>query len=217
MSVQPTREPADCRTTRAAERRRRIAETARRLFVDKGFHGTGVALIAAQSGVGVGQIYRDFASKEEIVAEIVHTHVGLLLDEGGLRDAVARRDPAAARQWLSRFLEDGGQTREGAETNCALFAEVQAEASRNERIAAIVRDIDARVRSDIATALAVLAPGDALGRRREMLANIILSLSHGLWNRLITDPSTQPRELAHYASALLQPEIDALVAASRRA
>ena len=207
----------ECRTKRAAERRRRIAKAARKLFVEKGFHGTGVAKIAADSGVGVGQLYRDFASKEEIVAEIVQTHVGIFLDEEGLRDAVLRQDGNAARQWLSRFLEEGGQHDEHATDDCAIFAEIHAEASRNDRIATIVRDTDARVRNNIATALAVLAPGAASAGRRTMLARIILSLAHGLWHRLITDPGAPQAELAHFASELLQPEIDALIAASRPA
>lgn len=207
----------ECRASRAVERRRRIADAARKLFIEKGFHGTGVAQIAAESGVRVGQLYRDFASKEDIVAEIVHTHVGLFLDEEGLRDAVLRHDAASARRWLSRFLEEGGQDDECASDDCAIFAEIHAEASRNARIAVIVRDIDARVRGNIAAALGVLAPGAALNARRTMLARLILSLAHGLWHRLITDPDAPHADLAHHATLLLQPEIDALIAASRPA
>lgn len=206
-----TTEPVECRATRAMERRARIAEAARKLFMEKGFHGTGVAQIAAESGVRVGQLYRDFASKEEIVAEIVQTHVGIFLDEQGLRDAVERQDAIAARRWLSRFLEEDGRECDHATEDCAIFAEVHAEASRNARVATIVRETDARVRDNIAAALGVIAPGEALAARRMMLARIILSLAHGLWHRLITDPDAPQAQLAVYASQLLQPEIDALI------
>ena len=215
MTLDSETDLVECRASRAVERRGRIAGAARRLFMEKGFHGTGVAQIAAESGVKVGQLYRDFASKEEIVAEIVQTHVGLFLDEEGLHDAVQRQDAVAARRWLSRFLEDDGRDDEGACEDCSIFAEIHAEASRNARIAAIVRDTDARVRTNIATALGVLAPGAALAAQRMMLARIILSLAHGLWHRLITDPDAPQADLAHYASQLLGPEIDALIAASR--
>ena len=208
---------AECRASRAVERRHRIADAARKLFMEKGFHGTGVAQIAAESGVRVGQLYRDFASKEEIVAEIVQTHVGLFLDEDDLRDAVLRQDARAARRWLNRFLEEGGKDDECATDDCAIFAEIHAEASRNQRIAVIVRDTDARVRNNIAAALAVLAPGAAIASQRMMLSRIILSLAHGLWHRMITDPAAPQAALSQYASKLLQPEIDALVAASRMA
>lgn len=217
MTLDSETDLLECRATRAAERRFRIAEAARKLFKEKGFHGTGVAQIAADSGVRVGQLYRDFASKEDIVAEIVQTHVGLFLDEDGLQDAVMRQDAQAARQWLSRFLEEDGRDDENATEDCSIFAEVHAEASRNDRIAVIVRDTDARVRNNIAAALGVLAPGDAIAAQRMMLARIILSLAHGLWHRLITDPDAPQSDLAHYASQLLGPEIDALIAASRTA
>lgn len=215
METEP--DQAECRASRAEERRRRIAEAARKLFMEKGFHGTGVAQIAAESGVRVGQLYRDFASKEEIVAEIVQTHVGLFLDEDDLRDAVLRQDARAARRWLNRFLEEGGKDDGCATADCAIFAEIHAEASRNQRIAVIVRDTDARVRNNVAAALAVLAPGAAIASQRMMLAHIILSLAHGLWHRMITDPGAPQAALAQYASKLLRPEIDALVAASRTA
>ena len=56
--------------TRAEQRRARIIAAARTLFAENGFHNTGIAQIAKQSGVLVGQIYRDFANKEEIVVAI---------------------------------------------------------------------------------------------------------------------------------------------------
>ncbi|WP_443018235.1 helix-turn-helix domain-containing protein [Sphingobium sp. TKS] len=42
--------------------------TTRDLFVKRGFHQTGMAQIASSSGIAVGQIYRDFANKEAIIA-----------------------------------------------------------------------------------------------------------------------------------------------------
>jgi AcrR family transcriptional regulator len=48
---------------KAAQRREKIIEAARKLFIDNGFHATGVAQIAKESGIAVGQLYRDFASR----------------------------------------------------------------------------------------------------------------------------------------------------------
>ncbi|MGD9665613.1 MAG: TetR/AcrR family transcriptional regulator, partial [Novosphingobium sp.] len=81
----------DNRATRAASRRLRIVETARRLVVTKGFHGTGVAQIAAESGVKIGQLFRVFACKEDIVAQIVPQSIGDFLDESGLGKAASNR------------------------------------------------------------------------------------------------------------------------------
>lgn len=68
------------RGERADNRRRHLLDVARRLFIDQGFHQTGVAQIAAESGIKVGQIYRDFASKEAIIAAICESNVEAWLE-----------------------------------------------------------------------------------------------------------------------------------------
>jgi TetR/AcrR family transcriptional regulator, repressor of fatR-cypB operon len=44
-----------------------ILKAALDLFVERGFHGTPVPLIAERAGVGAGTIYRSFESKEALV------------------------------------------------------------------------------------------------------------------------------------------------------
>jgi AcrR family transcriptional regulator len=44
-----------------------ILEAALDLFVERGFHGTAVPLVAERAGVGAGTIYHYFASKEALV------------------------------------------------------------------------------------------------------------------------------------------------------
>src|SRR3546814_10817567 len=61
---------ARVRGPRSAARRQHILATTRDLFVKRGFHQTGMAQIASSSGIAVGQIYRDFANKEAIIAAI---------------------------------------------------------------------------------------------------------------------------------------------------
>jgi len=204
------------RSTRAVMRRQRIAETARKLFVTKGFHGTGVAQIAAESDVKIGQLYRDFSCKEDIVAEIVQNNISTFLDEGGLCRAAIEHDAAAAHEWLRRFLtdDDNGEC-DGSEDECAMFAEINAEASRNERIAAIVRATDARLRSAIVTALEIMAPGPALAERRLVLAHVILSLGYGIWYRRIVAPEVSTMLLGNYSLRMIDREIEELAAAAQ--
>jgi AcrR family transcriptional regulator len=75
---------------RADARRRHLVDTARKLFIENGFHATGMAQISEQSGIAVGQIYRDFACKEEIVAAIVSRDCAQLMDAKQLEAAVAK-------------------------------------------------------------------------------------------------------------------------------
>lgn len=47
-----------------------ILDAALALFVERGFHGTAVPLVAEKAGVGAGTIYRYFDSKEALVNEL---------------------------------------------------------------------------------------------------------------------------------------------------
>ena len=48
-------------------RRRRIADAAVQLFIEKGFHKTTTRQIARASGSSIGSLYEYFASKEDIL------------------------------------------------------------------------------------------------------------------------------------------------------
>src|ERR1700761_3779385 len=51
--------------------RARIMETSRRLFGQRGFHSTPMADLAIEARVSVGQIYRHFPGKDDIIVAIV--------------------------------------------------------------------------------------------------------------------------------------------------
>lgn len=59
------------REERAAETRARIIDAARELFAQHGFTGTTIAVIAQRAGVATPTVYAAFASKAEIVRELV--------------------------------------------------------------------------------------------------------------------------------------------------
>lgn len=152
---------------------------ARRLFVKQGFHQTGVAQIAAESGIKVGQIYRDFESKEAVIAAICEMDVAVWLEEDILAAAVRAGDLPAIRRWLTRFNQpdDSEEYR--------LVAEIMAEAGRNVRIAESYRALDSRVRGSLVAALAAIAPRQSQGEVIEALAELILTLGVGLASRRI--------------------------------
>jgi len=54
-----------------AQRRQLIISAAKKCFSRSGFHGASMADISRESGLGAGQIYRYFSSKEAIVSETV--------------------------------------------------------------------------------------------------------------------------------------------------
>lgn len=177
-----------CLPPRAAARRDRVIDAARKLIAEQGFHNAGIAQIARDSGVLVGQIYRDFASKEDIVVAIAERDTRAFLNDEGLRAALATGDAAGLRDWIARMVaceEEGSDPR--------IVAEIIAEASRSEKIAAIVHHIHASMRRDLLAALDRLAPGDAIRERREMLAEVILTIAGGVFQRRMTE-GDQPSE-----------------------
>ena len=196
---------------RAVQRRERIISTARRLFEENGFHATGMARVAQESGILIGQIYRDFGSKEEIVAVIVEVVLAELLGEGDLRAAIAQGDVASAHEWIRSFVS--GRVQRESSDSFGLFAEIMAETSRNEKIAAITDMLFERLDTAIAQALELLAPGDHKAQARTDLANAILTISGGVCQRRLTQRSAFDESCADFITQLVDREITLVAAA----
>lgn len=195
------------RAGRADERRERVIAAARTLFAERGFHATGIAEIARRSNVQVGQLYRDFDSKESIVAAIVLHDLRAFLDDAGLCDAIGRRDAKPLREWVRGFV-----TREKSDDSGQLIADNMAEAARNPRIAEIFNTMDRQVRDRIAAALAVLAPGADRAADREAIAELIVTLSCGLMIRRNACSHIGETSLRATLAGIVDRRLDALTA-----
>ena len=96
-STQGSGEPAKGERTRL-----RIIESACRLFIDQGYHGTSMRQIAQAADLALGSIYNHFATKDEIFAAVLDTYhpwreipaavqaAQGATDEESLRDAARR-------------------------------------------------------------------------------------------------------------------------------
>ena len=195
------------RVPKVAVRRQKVAEAARALFCEHGFHATGMAELSSRSGIKVGQIYRDFAGKEAIVAEIVRGDLATFLDTATLDAAIARQDGGAVRGWLHGLVrreKDPGERR--------LFPEILAEAARNDTVAHLFRSAEETIRAAIAIALEALAPGDAKAERRRRLANLLLTLMMGTSHRLTLVREDEVAAVLDSCTDLIDRELDALSA-----
>ncbi|MCP3735474.1 TetR/AcrR family transcriptional regulator [Sphingomonas sp. RP10(2022)] len=190
---------------KAEARRDRVVRAARKLFIDNGFHATGIAQIARESGIAVGQLYRDFSAKEDIVAAIVSTDCRSFMAADSLRLAIGNDDSAQVRDWIHQFVMP-----EDDIDNSRLFAEIMAEATRNERIAAIYDVVHEDLRTLMREALEMLAPGAALAERRNAVAHTILTLSLGLLHHQLMRPQLDIVPLAQAFVVIVDREIDAL-------
>jgi AcrR family transcriptional regulator len=71
--------------TAAPTRREQILREAARLFAERGFHGVGVDEIGAAVGISGPGLYRHFAGKDAMLAELLVGISGRLLDGGRRR------------------------------------------------------------------------------------------------------------------------------------
>ena len=158
---------------RARDRRDTIKEVARRLFVENGFHNTGIAAIASESGLAAPQVYREFDSKEDIIAEIVAANCERIGNQDTLMAALANRDRAGIINWLVSTpcqKDDSGDR---------LFLEVAAEAARNERIRAIYLDVRAQAFENVSRAFAGLMGSDVVEAEHRKLAHTFMLIELG--------------------------------------
>ncbi|MEI5685797.1 MULTISPECIES: TetR/AcrR family transcriptional regulator [Sphingomonas] len=190
-------------------RRFKVIEAARRLFIENGFHATGIAQIARESGVAVGQLYRDFSAKEDIVAAIVNSDCRSFLSAESLRRAIQAKDVGHVRDWLHQLVTPGRDDDE-SDGDPRLFAEILAEAARNSRIASIFNATHQDVRALMLDALEMLAPGDALADRRSALADVILIMSLGMLHHSMVRPDEDDSALVEALVATIDRDVDAL-------
>src|SRR5438094_7884516 len=76
---------------RRAETRQALIDAAARVFVERGFVGASVEAIAEQSGYTRGAFYSNFASKEELFAELLQQRVYAAYREMAARSAGGER------------------------------------------------------------------------------------------------------------------------------
>ncbi|HHD7473768.1 TPA: TetR/AcrR family transcriptional regulator [Klebsiella oxytoca] len=121
-------------------RRRMIIRAAELCFAEKGLHGASVADISQAAGLSVGQLYRVFISKEEIIEAIVRKIVVVRL-----HGMIAENDDLDYKAaLLSGMVSPEGKI---LSVTCFLM-EVSAEASRNPRLRAVLNEADYRFKGE---------------------------------------------------------------------
>lgn len=188
----------DLAEPRPTARRKQVMDAARCLFLTRGFHATGIAQIAKNSGVHVVQIYRDFGSKEGIVAAIAEDEVKASMEAAALA-ASGASGIEGFRRWLRAHLE--------RQCTPDLFLEIIAEAARNPRIAAVLQEIAARSRPALIEAFARHAPGTPCQADLEVQADLLITLTSGLHSLTIGHPNLDKQRLVARIEAVLEREI----------
>ncbi len=87
------------------ERRDQILDTAAELFAARGFHGVSVADLGAACGISGPALYKHFASKDAMLAEMLVSISEVLLSVGRERVAAAPGAAAAVAALVSWHVE----------------------------------------------------------------------------------------------------------------
>jgi AcrR family transcriptional regulator len=86
-------------------RRTQILATAAELFAARGFHGVSVSDLGAACGISGPALYKHFASKEAILAEMLVSISEQLLGEGERRVAASTSPAAAVRALVAWHVD----------------------------------------------------------------------------------------------------------------
>ena len=161
----------------------RILTAARDLFASKGFHQTSMAELATTAQVSVGQIYRLFKGKEEIIEAMIHADADEWAEE--MADLRTRLDAgqisveeAFEQALLSKFEEKDE----------ALSFDILAESFRNERVGSTIAGLCNRFRAHLRD-FACIANPDLSGESLDAAEEMILACMFGLGHRSVSRPT----------------------------
>lgn len=146
-------------TTRGRETRERILLSAARLFHAQGVAATSVDEVLAAAGAGKGQLYRYFASKEELTAAVVdHQLVRYLGPQRERLEGLERWED------LEAYIDDlvAGHREVGLVGGCPVGSLALEMAGRNERLRRRLAEELGGWRASLATGLRRLVARDEL-------------------------------------------------------
>ncbi len=143
-----TRPQSTSRLEKSAKRRQMIVETAAGLFIEKGFHQTGMRDIAGKAGISLSNLYNHFKGKNEIIAAISELETVEL-------DPLLRRLEDTSKNRMERLLQFGAEYFDlcSSPAHAALSAEIVAEVFRNPEIGGLFEQTRARLVQAVANCL----------------------------------------------------------------
>ncbi|WP_241646112.1 TetR/AcrR family transcriptional regulator [Rosenbergiella metrosideri] len=181
-------------SVRQQQRKDALIDIARKSFQRNGLHGTTLAVIAKDSTLSVGQIYRIFVNKEEIVEavvnQIVSERVALFLAQNHDLEQKAVLLARAIPPTDSQRLDD------------ALLMEINAESLRNPRLLAILQRADQKMKNEAITMIRRHLPQvseEALADSSELIAIIIEGVA---FRRLYEQTPAQRKRLMQWYKSL---------------
>lgn len=150
------------------QRKQCIIDATEQHVLTKGFHKASMSEIAKTAGLSVGQIYRYFAHKDDIICALVEQFTQKRLR---FMDSFLEKE-----DWLDRHFGDGNADNNNMRV---LHAEIKAEAARNSVIANIYVESHQQLHQ---RAISIMQSRYPLMNQQETIARIeiLITLTEGL-------------------------------------
>lgn len=177
-----------------AQRQQQIISAAKNCFSRSGFHGASMADISHESGLGAGQIYRYFSSKESIVSETIKNIAEswrlFLVTNFQLKISTSEIIDTESEFWQAWSFRD----------RCLLL-EMYSEASRNKAVRELLAQEEYRLIAELDRVFQQHMP-EAGAQQRSDRIQFLLMLVDGVACRTFGDKHLDQQELARINSTL---------------
>jgi AcrR family transcriptional regulator len=99
-------DPQSSRSRRTADRRAEILAEALELMAEHGYHGASLRDLAKRLGISQPSLYHYFASKDELVEQIIEAYSGRMFEGTPHLTGPLEEAPALLRDYVLRLYED---------------------------------------------------------------------------------------------------------------
>src|SRR6059058_1965037 len=166
------------------DRRAQILDAALVCFAKRGFHQASMHDISAEAGISVGLIYRYFENKDAVISAMADRH------KKEIHEVLERAQQAPTLLESLEILFTAHCCEDAPQVVSAFVVDLYAEASRNPRVADLVRDV-LQTSMDGVTDLIARSPegkNAAGGLTPHELAELIFAVSRGMLMRDVLQP-----------------------------
>lgn len=170
---------------------------AKRLFATKGFHQTAMSELAAQAAISIGQIYRLFANKSEIIVAIVQEDASQRICEMTAIAGEVDAGKIEVRDAIMLILM--GEVDRSDE---ALSFEILAEGHRSDVVAQTIGQLCETYRA-VLRGFALRANPALDGEAQEAAEELLLACMFGLGHRALSRSRLSARETARRTAGMI--------------
>jgi TetR/AcrR family transcriptional repressor of uid operon len=168
----------------SSDRRTQILDAALVCFAKRGFHQASMHDISAEAGISVGLIYRYFENKDAVISAMADRH------KKEIHEVVQRAKQAPTLLESLEILFTAHCCEDAPQVVSAFVVDLYAEASRNQRVADLVRDVIQTAMNGVTDLIARSpeAESGAHGLKPHELAELIFAVSRGMLMRDVLQP-----------------------------